>query len=253
MKHKGKIFPAALALICFFAIHAAGQGARMHKVDGARETVIVLHGIGHSRLNMAGTAFALRQAGYNTLSVSYPSRRDDIAGLSAYVAAQLAAQGAWQSANKIHFVTHSMGGLVTRQYLEDYKTTIPQGKLGRVVMMAPPLGGSEVADFLENFPPYQWMFGAAGQELTTGNQRKAHFTPYYDVGIIAGTTGWPYLIANAVIPPHHDGRVSVESTKWIGMKDHITLAATHSLISWKPFVHKHIIHFINQGEFDHEA
>lgn len=253
MIHKYKIILAALITLCLFGANAAGQGTQMHKVYGAEDTVIVLHGIGHSRLNMAGTTYALRKAGYNTLSVSYPSRSKKIEGLSDFVAAELTAQGVWRAAGKIHFVTHSMGGLVTRQYLEDYKESIPKGKLGRVVMLAPPLGGSEVSDFLENVPPYKWLFGAAGLELTTANQRKKHFTTYYDVGIIAGTAGWPYLIANAIMPARHDGRVSVESTKWIGMKDHITLAATHSFISWKPFVHKHIIHFINQGEFDHEA
>jgi pimeloyl-ACP methyl ester carboxylesterase len=253
MKHKYKIIFATLITFCLLGVNAAGQGARMHKVPGAKDTVIVLHGIGHSRLNMAGVAYALRKAGYNTLSISYPSRSHKIAELSDFIAVELNKNHVWKGSGKIHFVTHSMGGLVTRQYLEDYKKAIPQERLGRIVMLAPPLGGSEVADFLENFPPYKWMFGAAGLELTTANQRKKHFTPYYDVGIIAGTTGWPYLIASAFMPARHDGRVSVESTKWRGMKDHLTTAATHSFISWKPFVHKHIIHFINEGEFDHEA
>jgi pimeloyl-ACP methyl ester carboxylesterase len=253
MQYKFKILCAAMILVLAIGSAASGEAVKLNTAEGAKETVVLLHGIGHSRLNMSGAAHVLHKAGYNTLSVSYPSRSDEIAGLSAFIAGELRGQRVWQNAEKVHFVTHSMGGLVTRQYLEAYKNEIPKRKLGRVVMMAPPLGGSEVTDFLKSFPPYKWLFGPAGLELTTEIQRKNHVKPYYDVGIIAGTSGWPYLAAHLVMPSGHDGRVSVESTKWIGMKDHITLSATHSFISWKPIVHKHIIHFINKGEFDHEA
>ena len=144
-----------------------------------------------------------------------------------------------------------MGGLVVRTYLNDRKKNISDKNLGRVVMLAPPNGGSEVADLLKDFPPYEWVFGPAGQELTTEQQIKTKTNIYYDLGIIAGNKEWPYIIAAHIIPNDSDGRVALEKTKLKGMKDHVTLSATHSFISWKPSVHKQIIYFLKHGKFKH--
>lgn len=216
----------------------------------AKDTVVLLHGIGHSRWNMYWVERALRKEGHEVVNLTYPSLKHDITTLSKWVDERLAKEKVWESPGQVHFVTHSMGGLVTLYYLEQYKAGIPAEKLGRVVMLAPPSKGSEVADLLKNFPPYKWSFGPAGQELATDVRSKNTMKPYYELGIIAGSKKWPYIVANFVIPGEHDGRVAVEKTKMDGMKDHIVLPATHSFISWKPEVHKQIIAFIGKGEFD---
>ncbi len=108
-----------------------------------------------------------------------------------------------------------------------------------------------VAAKLRNFLPYKWFYGPAGQELTTAARRRDRTKPYYDLGIIAGTRGWPYIIASLLIPGPHDGRVAVAHTKLAGMKDHVTLRATHTLIAWHPAVHRQIIHFVKEGVFLH--
>ena len=216
------------------------------------ETVVLLHGIGHKSFNMRGAELALQKAGYNTLNISYPSLRMGLPDLASFVAQGLEEGGVWSSGHRVHFVTHSMGGLVARQYLEDYKSDVPVAVLGRVVMMAPPLQGSEVADFLSPFAPYSWVYGPAGQQLTTAVQEKVDVTAYYDLGIIAGNKKWPYVVANFIMPDAHDGRVAVERTRWNSMKDHLVVPATHSFISWKPNVHKQIIQFLELGEFNHE-
>lgn len=215
-----------------------------------KEIVVLLHGIGHSRLNMAGLEWSLRKAGYNTINISYPSCRYNIQQLAAFVHERLEKEGVWYNKKPVHFVTHSMGGLVTRCYLDNYKNNITPSQIGRVVMIAPPNGGSEVADLLQSFPPYRWLFGKAGQELSTAFQSAHTIQPYYDLGIIAGTLGWPYILGSLTIRGQHDGRVSVDKTKLDGMKDHLTLAATHSFISWKPQVHRQIVHFLMHGAFD---
>lgn len=216
-----------------------------------QDTVIVLHGIGHSRLNMLGTEHALESAGYNVLNLSYPSQKHKIAELAAYLDRQLKQQRIWNNTGKVHFVGHSMGGLLTRHYLDAQKQNLPEEKLGRVVMLGTPNGGSEVADNLQNFPPYKWIFGPAGQELTTHVQKQNAARPYYELGIIAGTLGWPYIMGNFMIPGEHDGRVAVESTKLEGMKDHITLPAPHGLLAWQKNVQRQALHFLSHGRFDH--
>ncbi|MGB1077159.1 MAG: alpha/beta hydrolase, partial [Bdellovibrionales bacterium] len=129
---------------------------------------------------------------------------------------------------------------------------IPREKLGRVVMMGPPNKGSEVADLIHKLPPYEWYYGPTGQELTTQAREINTTKPYYDLGIIAGTKEWPYFVAAFVTPGKSDGRVTVENTKLEGMKDHITLPATHTFIMKKDNVHKQIIHFLKNGAFIHD-
>lgn len=198
---------------------------------------------------MYGAQRALRRAGYATLNLTYPSLRFDLGGLAAFVQKKLSAAQVWERYTAVHFVTHSMGGLVARQYLEDYRGAIPPEKMGRLVMIAPPNGGSEVADFLKNFPPYRWGFGPAGQQLTTRARAADQPVPWYDVGVIAGNRGWPYLLTRLVIPGAHDGMVAVEKTRMAGMKDHVVVNATHSLIVWRPSVQQMAIGFLKNGTF----
>jgi len=218
----------------------------------AQDTVVILHGIGHSRWNMYWVERAMKREGYATVNISYPSLDNEIPALAAYINAKLAAGKVWDRQGRVHFVTHSMGGLVARRYLDDFRADIPQEKMGRLVMIAPPNGGSEVADFLKNFPPYKWSFGPAGQQLTTAFRQTDTTVPWYETGIIAGTRGWPYFVATWLIDGEHDGRVAVEKTKMNGMKDHIALPATHSFISWKGDVHGQIKNFLNEGQFQHK-
>jgi pimeloyl-ACP methyl ester carboxylesterase len=211
--------------------------------------VILLHGIGHSSINMAGLNHSLRKQSYDTRAISYPSLRHDIPTLAAWLQADLDRAQIWDKYDRVHFVTHSMGGLVVRQYLETYRAQIPPAAMGHVVMIAPPNGGSEVADFLRNFPPYKWIFGPAGQQLTTTARATDQSVPWYPVGVIAGDVGWPFIIANRIIPGKHDGRVAVERTRLPAMTDHITIPATHSLISWKKKTHQEVINFLSTGKF----
>lgn len=221
--------------------------------EGDKELVVLLHGIGHVEWNMVGIELALKKAGYQTLNIGYPSLKKSLSELSEFVDEELEKEGVWESSyHKVHFATHSMGGLVLRTYLNDHKDDVSDKNLGRVVMLAPPHGGSEVADLLHDFLPYQWVFGPAGQELTTEQQEKVETDVYYDLGIIAGNKEWPYIIAAHIIPDDSDGRVALEKTKLEGMKDHVTLSATHSFISWKPSVHKQIIYFLEHGKFKHD-
>lgn len=217
-----------------------------------QDTVVILHGIGHSRWNMYRVERAMRKEGYATFNITYPSLKKDIPALAGFVRDKLADGGVWDRPGRVHFVTHSMGGLVVQRYLEDYKSDVPQDRVGRVVMIAPPIGGSEVADLLKNFPPYKWIFGPAGQQLTTKDRQAETIVPWYETGIIAGTSGWPYFIADRLIEGDHDGRVAVEKAKMAGMKDFMTVPATHSFISWKGSVHKQAINFLKNGQFAHD-
>ena len=222
----------------------------MQEATASQETVILLHGIARTGRSMSSTKKFLDKAGYQTITVNYPSTKNNLSDIATGLHGNALSDDFWKNAGKVHFVTHSMGGLVAREYLEKYKAEIPRRKLGYVVMLAPPNGGSEVADALQNLKPYKWFYGPAGQEITTAAQRNVVAQPYYELGIIAGTKKWPYFVARFIIPAESDGRVSVEKTKLQGMKDHIVVSATHSFIMNKKNVHRQILCFLQHGKFE---
>ena len=230
---------------------ATGAQAMAAETENGRETVVILHGIARTGASMAPMDRALRAAGYETVVVTYPSQKQDLQGIAATLRAGALSEEFWRSVGRVHFVTHSMGGLVARRYLADYRDAVPAEKLGRVVMLAPPNGGSEVADLLHRLPPYRWYYGPAGQELTTAARRRDAVPPHYETGIIAGTKEWTYIVAAFVVPGPSDGRVSIENTKWEGMKDHIALPATHTFIMDSAAAQRQAVHFIREGKFDH--
>jgi pimeloyl-ACP methyl ester carboxylesterase len=209
------------------------------------ETVVLLHGIARTAGSLGSLESSLQDAGYNTVAITYPSTDYSIDKITDYLHKNHLTEDFWSEQDKVHFVSHSMGGLVTRAYLDKYR----QDKIGRVVMLAPPHGGSEVADLLSGFPLYDWYYGPAGAELKTGHRQKDKTKPYYDVGIIAGTREWPYIVAAFLVPGKGDGRVSVKNTKWPSAKDHIALPATHTFIMNKKTVHDHVLEFLENGKF----
>ena len=140
-----------------------------------------------------------------------------------------------------------MGGLLARVYVARHR---PE-RLGRVVMLGTPNGGSEIADRLKNIGAYRALFGPAGQQL--GTQRdaaiEALFPPVdYPVGIIAGNRSID-PISSAFLPKPHDGRVSVENTKLDGMADHVVMATSHPWLVRNALAIEQTIAFLRDGEF----
>lgn len=223
-------------------------------LESGKQVVILLHGIGHSRLNMAAMARVSAREGFTVLNISYPSLRMDLSGLACYLREKIEGSALCASADKIHFITHSMGGLVAQEYL----TSLPEErrpKIGRLVMLGTPNGGSEVADYMACFPPYRWIYGPAGMQLTTAARGRAVAASYYEAGIIAGTSNRMFFIANRLVDwksPVHDGRVTVESTKTASMKDHISIPVSHSFMAWSRVVQDQAIYFLKNGAFKHE-
>lgn len=220
-------------------------------IAAEKETVVLLHGIARTKASMKTMEKSLQSAGYETRAITYPSTDRDIDAIAQELREKELSPAFWRGAGKVHFVTHSMGGLVARRYLAHYQAQIPAEKLGRVVMMAPPSRGSHIADLIHNLPPYHWYYGPAGQELTSAARAAADDALYYDAGIIAGGKEWPYFIAALIVPGPSDGRVSVENTKAPGMKDHIVMPATHTFIMDRPDVQRQVVHFIREGIFHH--
>ncbi|MGO4406059.1 esterase/lipase family protein [Bosea sp. RAF48] len=211
-----------------------------------QDGVVLLHGILRRATSMKLLEQALTAAGYRVLNLDYPSRRQDLSEIVEGLRDPIAAFEAALTGH-LHFVTHSMGGLVARAYLNRF----PPERLGRVVMLAPPNEGSEIADLLQRNWLYQSAFGPAGGQLAT--QRSEELCRLlgavdYPLGVIAGDRSL-YVFASLVLPGPNDGRVSVERTRVAGMSDHIVLPTSHPLIMRDPEAMAQTIHFLQHGRF----
>src|SRR5882757_5777960 len=164
--------------------------------------VILLHGISRTSRSLRKMEMVIQAAGFATLNIGYASRRNTLQQLAEDIHPAIQ-RFADTTEGSIHFVGHSMGGLLTRVYLGRYRPK----RLGRVVMLGTPNGGSEIADRLKDFLPYRAWFGPAGQQL--GTIRDAALGVIlppvdYPVGIIAGNRSIDPL-ASIFLPKPHDG------------------------------------------------
>ncbi|WP_223578931.1 alpha/beta fold hydrolase [Kangiella taiwanensis] len=211
-----------------------------------KEAVILIHGMGRSRRSMKKLERYLRHKGYVTYNRSYPSTVANVERSAVHYINSALANISRDEISKIHFVTHSLGGLLVRYYLTHHKIK----QVGRIVMLAPPNNGSEVAERYRDHFWYRWMTGAPGQQLhKNDNPLLNKLRPLEaEVGVIAGTrSSDPWF--NHVFKGEHDGKVSVNDTKLSEMKDLITVDHGHTFIMNKRKVKRHIVNFLAHGDF----
>ncbi|MEC9297793.1 MAG: alpha/beta fold hydrolase [Gemmatimonadota bacterium] len=215
--------------------------------DGA-ESVIVVHGLGRTSASMTILVSRLKNAGFRVVNFGYPSTSEPMEALVDRLQAEVGrcCEG---EAETVHFVTHSMGGVLVRSYLDRQ----PEAHQGRVVMLSPPNQGSEIIDVFADSPLLQRFVGPAGSSLGTDSAGMAsQLGPVrFGLGIVTGDRSMNPL-ASWLIPGPDDGKVAVDRARVEGATDFIVVSATHTFIMNRRDVAEEVVHFIRNGQFERE-
>lgn len=210
------------------------------------DCVVFLHGYARTANSFSSMEKSFQREGFDTVSVTYPSKQLKIAELAGTVVPDAVKQCGIRN-EKVHFVTHSLGGILVRSYLSDRKID----QLGRVVMLGPPNNGSEIVNKLGETKIFSSLSGPALQALKTGPDGTTSTLPpaNFTVGVIAGKRS-VNPVGSLLLEGPDDGAVTVESTKVKGMADHIVMPVTHTFMMRNPRVIKQTIHFVKTGAFN---
>lgn len=240
----GKLGNLVLLLATLLSVGCAGDRSGGNLPQAEREAVVLLHGLGRSTSAMRYLQHRLEKAGYEVFNIGYPSTSlppDDLLELLRDEVRSCCAKK-----KKVHFVGHSLGGILIRALLEEQQDV----KLGRVVLLGVPNQGAELADWLSDNYLFKKLAGPTGQQLGTGETAWPGGLPApdYELGVIAGTRSIN-PVGSWILAGPDDGFVSVESTKVKGMKDFMLTASGHVLMRYSDEVADAVIRFLKTGNF----
>lgn len=193
-------------------------------------TVVLLHGLWRGWHAMEPLARSLHRRGFATLNVPYPSTRLPVEVLARRVAEVLRPHA---ERGPLHFVTHSLGGIVLRAMLAN----APAWQTGRVVMLAPPNQGSEIVDWAAGKPIIPLLLGPAGRELGTGGHPATlpGMPEEVETAVIMGRRSTLPLFRK-LLDGENDGIVSAQRGQVAGMNHFAVVNADHTFIQMHPEV-----------------
>ncbi len=212
-----------------------------------QETVVLLHGLGRTSRSFKAMSEFLRVNGYRTIEVDYPSTKQPIDKLASHLSRALEECCPRDGVTPpLHFVTHSLGGILLRYHLAEN----PQRRVARVVMLAPPSGGSELVDTLRGNPLFRFVTGPAGQQLGTDERSvPSGLGPVnFELGVITGDRSFNPLYS-WLIPGPDDGKVAVKSARTEGMQAFLVVPHTHTFIMRAQPVMLETLNFLRTGDF----
>jgi pimeloyl-ACP methyl ester carboxylesterase len=203
--------------------------------------IVLVHGLWMSGFELGVLKHRLEASGeFRACAFSYPSltgsMNDHVRSLVEFARAQ--------NVETLHFVGHSLGGLVILRALME-ATDLPPG---RAVLLGTPLQGSRAAQGVARLPFGKTILGSAVHEECVEFAPREWDGPR-EVGIIAGSMGLGIGRLVAKLDVDNDGTVLVEETRLPGAKDHIVLSVTHTGMVFSADVAEQAMWFLKEGNF----
>jgi pimeloyl-ACP methyl ester carboxylesterase len=211
----------------------------------ADEPVYFIHGFMRSSSSMGKMAKAFEKEDYETHLWDYPSRRQTIEAHAGLLVVDLQKCALEHEGKPIHFVTHSLGGIVLRAAL-NHPDCPKEAKIGRAVLLAPPNQGSSFAHYLNNFWLVRKILGPKSGRQLLKSQMFDHlgqFPESLEVLVISGTSGW-----NPIIKEKNDGKVGVSESRLTTTHEQITVPCGHTWIMRSKTVIRSSLAFISLKE-----
>lgn len=213
----------------------------INRESAAREAIIVVHGLWMSGFQLGVLKRRLeRESGFRGLAFSYPT----LSGCMSDHAQSLLQFARQQAVERLHFVGHSLGGIVVLRALQ-LAEDLPEG---RAVLLGTPLQGSRAAQGASRLPFGKAILGAAVNEECI-DYTPREWTGSREVGVIAGSLGVGLGRLFANLNTVNDGTVLVEETHLPGAKDHIVLSTSHTAMLFSPEVARQTVCFLRDGRF----
>jgi len=208
------------------------------------ETIILVHGLWMTGIEMTMLRHRLQKDyGFNCVQFSYHS----VTGEIHHHVERLRELAQQQQCERLHFIGHSLGGVITYKVLESTNDLIG----GRAVFLGSPMQGSTAVDAMSRWTLGRVAIGSAVcKELMTTEPR--HWDGRRDIGIIAGSVemGFGRLFSDKLVSDS-DGTVLIAETQLNGAKDNIVLPVTHTSMVFSPIVTTQIVNFLRDGKFNH--
>lgn len=219
-------------------------------MSSTADTVVLIHGLLRTPRSMWAVAAWLKRKGYRVLLVGYPSRKVPISeAVAQHIQPRLAKLAeTLEAGTQVHFVTHSLGGIVFRAWAAQRDPAFP---LGRSVLLAPPNRGSEIIDDVRRLGWARWVVGPVSAELGTD----ADSTPNSlgplppNTGVIMGNRGRISLFQH-LVGRESDGIVTIDSARGEGAAGFTLLPTDHTFIVLQPVVLRAVHRFLRNGSFE---
>lgn len=224
---------------CQFALAQEKLTLNLEPMSGT--AVIALHGILRSSKSWTDMQRVLEPDGYTFISVDYPSTQLPISEFANQLQELITSL---DGIEQIHFIVHSMGGLVVRRWGQLYSDP----RVHRMVMIGTPNRGAEIASMLQKNLLFQLILGPAGQQLVSDPEQFISTLPLptMEFAVIAGAKGTPDGF-NPLIPGDDDGVVTVQSARLPGAVDFLAVPVLHSFQPWNPEVMAATRRFLSTG------
>jgi len=184
---------------------------------------------------------ALERAGFAVETFRYATTRRSSAANAAALCCRLDAI----ETGRLHFVAHSLGGIVLTHLFANCASA--RARAGRVVMLGTPLRGSALADFFARHRSVRWLLGHSLDQGLLGDH--PDWAGPAELAMIAGDFGLgPGLLFSASLPQPHDGTVAVRETRAPAVRQHRTVHLSHTAMLFSSRVARMIVDYLRTGQ-----